>query len=159
MTRVLFVCLGNICRSPLAEGIMLHLIKKHLLNDLYIDSAGTASYHLGESPDNRTITNARKNGVDLSTLRARQFAKADFENFDHILVMDRSNYNNVLRLSSGDTEQKKVKLFLEFAGKGRNKEVSDPYYGGEKEFEEVFQTVYDACQNLCEKLGHPLLHK
>jgi protein-tyrosine phosphatase len=147
MPKILFVCLGNICRSPLAEGIMLHLKEKHDL-DLEIDSAGTASYHIDEAPDPRTITNAKKNGVDLSKLRARQFSANDFEAFDFIYVMDKSNLRNVLSLAKNDSHKQKVALFLDTLHPGKNLEVPDPYYGDETHFEEVFQLVYKACDNL-----------
>lgn len=141
MQKILFVCLGNICRSPLAEGIMLHLRSRHQLQ-LEIDSAGTAGYHVGEAPDHRTIANARKNGVDLSALRARQFSAKDFDDFDRIYVMDRSNLRNVLSLAKNDRHKSKVSLFLADA------EVPDPYYGDETDFEQVFQLVYKNCERL-----------
>src|ERR1043166_4120430 len=112
MEKILFVCLGNICRSPLAEGIMLHLKEKHNLK-LHIDSAGTNNYHIGEAPDPRTIANAKKNGVDLSQLRARQFKISDFDAFDKIFVMDKNNYKNVTGLSRDPEHIKKVSLFLD----------------------------------------------
>jgi protein-tyrosine phosphatase len=147
MQKILFVCLGNICRSPLAEGIMLHLKEKHNLQ-LHIDSAGTNNYHIGEAPDPRTQANARKNGVDLSKLRARQFRNSDFEEFDRIFVMDRSNYKNVTALSENTAHQKKVSLFLDLLDPEKQMEVPDPYYGTEQNFEEVFQLVYKACEKL-----------
>jgi protein-tyrosine phosphatase len=147
MAKILFVCLGNICRSPLAEGIMLHFKQKHDLQ-IDIDSAGTASYHIGEAPDSRTILNAKKNGVDLSQLRARQFSADDFDRFDYIYVMDKSNLKNVLSLAKNDTHKNKVVLFLDTLHPGKNLEVPDPYYGSENHFEEVFQLVYKACDNL-----------
>jgi len=147
MSKILFVCLGNICRSPLAEGIMLHLKQKHNLK-IEIDSAGTASYHIGEAPDHRTIANAKKNGVDLSALRARQFVADDFDAFDQIYVMDSNNHKNVLFLAKNDLQKQKVHLFLNTLFPGKNMEVPDPYYGDEKKFEEVFQLIYKACDNL-----------
>lgn len=150
-TSVLFVCLGNICRSPLAEGIMLHLNEKHDLN-WTIDSAGTAGYHVGEAPDPRTIKNARKNGVDLTELRARQFTVSDFEKFDHIFVMDQSNRRNVLQLASEDGHREKVKLFLDYALDGEQTEVPDPWYGDEAGFENVFQLVKNGCEQLVRKM-------
>lgn len=147
MQKILFVCLGNICRSPVAEGIMLHLNEKHNLN-WTIDSAGTANYHVDEAPDRRTIANAKKNGVDLSKLRARQFNSDDFDLFDKIFVMDRSNLQNVLRLAKQEEHKKKVDLFLNVLQPESNSEVPDPYYGGDSDFEHVFQLVYKACDQL-----------
>ncbi|MEO6305054.1 MAG: low molecular weight protein-tyrosine-phosphatase [Bacteroidia bacterium] len=144
MQKILFVCLGNICRSPLAEGIMLHLKEKHNLN-VDIDSAGTAGYHIGEAPDKRTIANAKKNGVDLSKLRARQFNISDLDVFDKIYVMDQSNLKNVLSLTKNNEQKEKVSLFLNSVYPGKDLEVPDPYYGTEQTFEDVFQLVYKAC--------------
>lgn len=149
MQRILFVCLGNICRSPLAEGIMLHLNEKHQLN-FTIDSAGTSSYHIGEAPDKRTVANAKKNGVDLSSLRARQFKASDFNEFDRIFVMDKNNLKNVLALAKNDNHIKKVDLLLNLSNPNSNAEVPDPYYGGEESFEAVFKMVYEACEKLIE---------
>ena len=147
MTRILFVCLGNICRSPLAEGIMHHLKVKHNLK-IEIDSAGTASYHIGDAPDSRTIANAKKNGIDLSQLRGRQFSEEDFENFDLIYAMDKNNLKHLLALAKNEPHRKKVQLFLNVLHPGKNLEVPDPYYHDEKVFEEVFQLVYSACNQL-----------
>lgn len=147
MQKILFVCLGNICRSPLAEGIMLHLKEKHGL-PLEIDSAGTAHYHIGEAPDHRTIANAAKNGVDLSKLRARQFQASDFDAFDKIYVMDKNNYKNVLSMSDQKQHHAKVRFLLDVVFPDQNKEVPDPYYGSEKDFEAAFQLVYKACEAL-----------
>ncbi len=145
MRKILFVCLGNICRSPLAEGIMLHLKQKHNLQ-LEIDSAGTANYHVNEAPDPRTIANAKKNGVDLSYLRARQFSVNDFDTFDRIYVMDQNNLKTVLALAKDQKHKEKVSLFLNNVYPGKDLEVPDPYYGSEKSFEDVFQLVYKACE-------------
>lgn len=150
MQKLLFVCLGNICRSPLAEGIMLYLKDKHHL-PVEIDSAGTAGYHINEAPDRRTIANAKKNGIDLSALRARQFSAADFDAFDRIYVMDTGNLNNVLALAKTEAHKNKVSLLLSGLYGQEKCEVPDPYYGGEKEFEEVFQLVYQACEALRNK--------
>ncbi len=147
MKRILFVCLGNICRSPLAEGIMIHLKQKHNFN-VEIDSAGTANYHVGEAPNARTIANAKKHGVDLSFLRARQFHVSDFEKFDVIYVMDKNNLKNVLQLATSSHHKNKVSLFLDAVNQTKGLEVPDPYYGLEKDFEEVFQLVYKACELL-----------
>ena len=150
MQKILFVCLGNICRSPLAEGIMLHLKEKHTLN-VEIDSAGTANYHINEAPDRRTIANAKKNGVDLSFLRARQFNALDFDAFDSIYVMDKNNLRNVLNMTDHEHHKNKVSLFLHSVYENEA-EVPDPYYGTEKDFESVFQLVYKACEDLIGKL-------
>lgn len=145
MQKILFVCLGNICRSPLAEGIMLHLKQKNNLL-VEIDSAGTANYHVNEAPDKRTIANGKKNGVDLSALRARQFHINDFNVFDKIYVMDQNNLKNVLALAKDQDQKNKVSLFLNSVYPGKDMEVPDPYYGTEQTFEEVFQLVYKACE-------------
>ena len=148
-TRVLFVCLGNICRSPVAEGIMLHLIEKHSLHDQWVvDSAGTAGYHVGEAPDPRTIKNAKKNGVDLSFLRARRFLAGDFEKFDRIFVMDESNYRDVCSLTNNPAYLSKVDLLLAISQPGKNLPVPDPYYGNENDFERTFNLISLACKQL-----------
>lgn len=118
-----------------------------------IDSAGTANYHVDEAPDRRTILNAKKNGVDLSFLRARQFSAADFDKFDRIYVMDRSNMSNVLRLAKTREHEQKTKLLLDLVAPGKHMEVPDPYYGGEEGFENVFQLVFKACEKLREEMG------
>ena len=141
------VCLGNICRSPLAEGIMLKLIADNQL-DIEVDSAGTSNYHIDEAPDRRTITNAAKHGVDLKPLRARQFKASDFDKFDKIYVMDKSNMTNVLALATNQEQKNKVDLLLNVTNPGMNLEVRDPYFGGEQGFEDVFQMVYKACQQI-----------
>lgn len=143
MRKILFVCLGNICRSPLAEGIALHLINERGINNILIDSAGTANYHVNEAPDHRTIANAKKHGVDLSSLRARQIKSSDFDEFEEIYVMDDNNLKNVLALTKSNSHKEKVKLLLSIGDFGRL-DVPDPYYGNERDFENVFQLVYKA---------------
>ena len=141
------VCLGNICRSPLAEGIMLKLLKENNI-DMRVDSAGTSNYHVNEAPDKRTIANAAKHNVDLTTLRARQFKASDFEKFDKIFVMDKSNKANVLGLATAEEQKAKVDLLLNASNPGMDLEVPDPYFGGEQGFEDVFQMIYKACQHI-----------
>lgn len=149
--KILVVCLGNICRSPLAEGILLYLVKEKNL-PIIIDSAGTSNYHIGEAPDARTVANAKKHNIDLSPLRARQFTAEDFDVFDKIYVMDKSNLQNVLELARNDADRKKVDLFLNISHPNQNMEVPDPYYGGEKGFENVFNLVWEASEELISNL-------
>ena len=141
--RVLMVCLGNICRSPLAEGIFKDIAG----NDFEVDSAGTAGYHVGNPPDSRFIAIARKNHIDISAQRCRQFQIADFRDFDYIFAMDHSNYSNILALAQNRKDQAKVALLLQAAGMG-NREVPDPYYGGDQGFAHVFDLIFEACQNI-----------
>ncbi len=150
MEKILMVCLGNICRSPLAEGIMLKLIADNTLN-IEIDSAGTSNYHVGEHPDKRTIANAAKHQVDLSKLIARQFRVSDFDTFDKIYVMDRSNLSTVLALAKNESQKAKVDLLLNATYPHKNLEVPDPYFGGDEGFEDVFQMVYKACNEIALK--------
>ena len=150
MQKILFVCLGNICRSPLAEGIMLKLITEKEL-DLHVDSAGTAKFHVGEAQDARTITNAKNHDVNLTALRARQFTEKDFDEFDAIYVMDNSNMTHVLALAKNETQSQKVELFLNTLHPNKQMEVPDPYFGGEEGFEEVYNLVYTACEKIAEK--------
>jgi protein-tyrosine phosphatase len=147
MQKILMVCLGNICRSPLAEGIMLKLIKENNIN-MRVDSAGTSNFHVDEAPDKRTIANAAKHNVDLKSLRARQFKVSDFDKFDKIYVMDKSNMENVLALAATEEHKEKVDLLLNASNPEMNLEVPDPYFGGEQGFEDVFQMVYKACQHI-----------
>lgn len=147
MQKILIVCLGNICRSALAEGIMLKLLKENNIN-MRVDSAGTSSVHVDEAPDPRTVLNAAKHGIDLKPLRARQFKASDFEKFDKIYVMDKSNLANVLSLATTEDHKAKVDLFLNASHPNQDLEVPDPYFGGEQGFEDVFQLVYKACQHI-----------
>ena len=147
MQKILFVCLGNICRSPLGEGIMLHLIEKNNL-PFQVDSAGTSNYHVGEAPDKRTIANAETHGVDLTALRARQFTTKDFDAFDKIFVMDNSNLFDVLSMAKTEEHKQKVGLLLDLTHPGQQKEVPDPYFGGEQGFENVFNLVFQASKKI-----------
>lgn len=146
--KVLMVCLGNICRSPLAEGILEDKIKQHGLN-WKVDSSGTGSWHIGKLPDPRSIAVAKKYGIDLTQQRARQFKAHDLENFDLILTMDSSNLNNVLRLSSNPEQEKKVKMIMNFVQPGYNQSVPDPYWDDDG-FEKVFQMLDEACAKIIE---------
>jgi protein-tyrosine phosphatase len=139
MKKVLFVCLGNICRSPLAEAIFRHKVKAKGLTDIYYaESCGTANYHIGSQPDHRTIRNALKNGVAIDHA-CRQLCTDDFEKFDEIFVMDQSNYSNALRLAG--IHQSKLKMMRTFDPHGKDEEVPDPYYGEEKDFQNVFEIL------------------
>lgn len=148
MKKILFVCLGNICRSPLAEGILRHFNERNQLG-LELDSAGTSSYHTGEAPDPRTIANALTHGVDLRSLRARTFSPSDFEHFDFIYVMDKQNLKHVRALARSEDEANKVQLYLSAVYGRPNLEVPDPYYGSEKDFEAVFQLLQKASKDWC----------
>ncbi|MEL7223385.1 MAG: low molecular weight protein-tyrosine-phosphatase [Cyanobacteria bacterium J06576_12] len=151
-TRLLFVCLGNICRSPSAENIMNHLIKQRGCDKQVIcDSAGTASYHVGSAPDRRMNTAAQKQGITLAG-SARQFTARDFEDFDLILAMDRSNYRDILSLDAGDRYASKVKMMCDYSKAFDDEEVPDPYYGGESGFDYVISLLTDACEYLLDEI-------
>lgn len=149
MTRILMVCLGNICRSPLAQGILQSKLKA---TDFHVDSAGTADYHIGKPPDYRSIKVAKNNGLDISTQRARQFKVSDFDTFDYIYPMDRSNYENIISLARTSADVEKVKLFLEHNRAIENKNVPDPYYGELSDFEHVYQLIDETCIKLATTL-------
>jgi protein-tyrosine phosphatase len=149
--KILMVCLGNICRSPVAEGVLKHLASQKNIQ-LELDSAGTAGYHINEHPDHRSVKNAKKNGVDISKLKARKFTKSDFDAFDKIFVMDDSNYKNVISITDNALHHKKVDFLLNQLFPDKNLPVPDPYYGNEKDFEEVFQLIYKACDRFTDNL-------
>ncbi len=151
MTKILMVCLGNICRSPVAEGIMRKKIKEKNIHAI-VDSAGTSDFHIGEAPDLRSQKNALQNGVDISMLRGRQFSEKDFDDFDMIFTMDASNYNNVMALSQNEMQKQKVKLMLTILNDKTIKEVPDPYFGGEAGFQQVFDLLDMACEAVAAKL-------
>ncbi|MBD2128907.1 low molecular weight phosphotyrosine protein phosphatase [Microcoleus sp. ZQ-A2] len=146
--KLLFVCLGNICRSPSAENIMNHLIEQAGLSDSIIcDSAGTGGYHIGAPPDRRMTTAALRRGIELKG-QARQFQKSDFESFDLILAMDRENYRDILSLDPTGKYRDKVRLMCDFATHHGEREVPDPYYGGPEGFDKVIDLLLDACEGL-----------
>lgn len=150
--RILFVCMGNICRSPTAEGVFRHLLLSEGYEDLIdTDSAGTHGYHIGEPPDQRTRETALRRGIDLSTMRARRVAREDFDYFDYILAMDQGNYQ-ALRALCPPVHRDKVKLFMDYAPELGIREVPDPYYGGPRGFEQVFDMVEAAAAGLLEDL-------
>ena len=139
--KILMVCLGNICRSPLAEGILRHLAEQRQLS-WEIDSAGTGNWHVGDPPDARSVKVAKKHGIDISGLRGRQFQAADFDQFDRIYVMDLDNYRDVQRKARKDTDREKVQLLLE-----HQQPVPDPWYD-DALFEPVYNLIYDACERI-----------
>lgn len=142
--KILMVCLGNICRSPLAEGIL----RSKLDSNFIIDSAGTGGWHAGETPDKRSIQTAKNHGIDISNQKARKFSIADFDLFDYIYVMDQSNYKDVINLAPDEAAKAKVALIL-----GDSKEVPDPYYGGQEGFENVYYLLDQACEEIAKNLS------
>lgn len=148
-TRILMVCLGNICRSPLAEGILKSKVDS---SKLFVDSAGTGHWHVGDAPDKRSIAVGKKYRVDITNQRGRQFTANDFEDFDIIYVMDNSNKENVLALAENDNHREKVKLILDEIFPGENVDVPDPYFGGNSGFENVFKILDEACEQIARRL-------
>lgn len=140
--RILMVCLGNICRSPLAEGILSYKLEgtNHI-----VDSAGTSSHHQGEMPDPRSVAIAQKYAIDIADQRSRQFQFTDFDTFDYILVMDQSNLRNILALARTEDDKKKVSLIMDEIEDDSQQEVPDPYYGGDHGFENVYHMLDEAC--------------
>jgi protein-tyrosine phosphatase len=150
--KLLFVCLGNICRSPSAENIMRYLVEKEGLSDkILCDSAGTSAYHTGSSPDVRMQAAAAKKGIQLVG-QARLFEKSDFEAFDLILAMDNSNYRDILRLDPHNQYRDKVKMMCDYASYHREREVPDPYYGGTDGFDRVIDLLLDSCSGLLKEI-------
>ncbi|GGX28624.1 low molecular weight protein-tyrosine-phosphatase [Aquimarina muelleri] len=148
-TKILMVCLGNICRSPLAEGI---LKSKLDLNRYTIESCGTSDFHIGSKPDERSIRVAKAHHIDITQQRAAQFEKSDFKTYDYIYVMDSSNYKNIIALTKDIQEKEKVEYILNELHPKKNLDVPDPYHGGKQGFEEVFQMLDKACDNIASKL-------
>ncbi|MEL7085856.1 MAG: low molecular weight protein-tyrosine-phosphatase [Cyanobacteria bacterium P01_A01_bin.3] len=151
--KLLFVCLGNICRSPTAEGVMRHLVSEAgLAEEIVCDSAGTSAYHVGEPPDRRMQQAASAQGMPLGG-RARQFERSDFEDFDLILAMDRDNYRNILRLDPNGAYADKVQMMCSYCTKHGDREVPDPYYGGADGFRYVVDLLKDACSGLLAEMS------
>ncbi|HSG21479.1 MAG TPA: low molecular weight protein-tyrosine-phosphatase [Azonexus sp.] len=150
--RVLLVCMGNICRSPTAEGVLRQYIKiNNLADKVEVDSAGTHGYHVGEAPDSRTQRAASIRGYNLSQLRARKVARQDLDYFDLILAMDKSNLDNLQRMATPE-QQERIKLFMPYAKNFEDDEVPDPYYGLGHGFDLVLDMVEDASQGLIEEI-------
>ena len=150
--RVLFVCLGNICRSPTAEAVFRDLLRRERVEHAFeADSAGTHAYHVGSAPDARTVAAARRRGIDMSALRARIVEPVDFERFELLLAMDEQNYRHLLAMAPPGRRDR-VRLFLEFAPEQERREVPDPYYGGATGFEDVLDLVEEAARGLLAEL-------
>ena len=148
-TKILMVCLGNICRSPLAEGILKSKVDH---TKFQVESAGTGGWHVGSLPDSRSVAVAHQHGLDITDQRGKKFSTYDFEIYDHIFVMDNSNYSDVINLAQSDSEKQKVQLILDEIFPGENVDVPDPYYGGDQGFENVFQMLDEACENIVRRL-------
>jgi protein-tyrosine phosphatase len=147
--KILMVCLGNICRSPLAEGILASKLPE---DKFLVDSAGTGHWHVGKQPDERSIATAKKNGLTISNQRGKHFNQKHFDEFDYIYVMDRSNYNDVIFLAKTDAHRAKVKLILDELFPGDNVDVPDPFYGLQNGFDMVYEMLDEATNLLAEKL-------
>jgi protein-tyrosine phosphatase len=143
------VCLGNICRSPLAEGILASKLPR---DKFFVDSAGTGSWHIGQSPDERSIAVAKKNGLDISYQKGRQFSRNDFDSFDYIYVMDNSNYENVVALAETNEQKQKVKLIMNVLTPNQNQDVPDPYFGMHNGFDIVYAMLNEACEVIAQNL-------
>jgi len=152
--KILMVCLGNICRSPLAEGLLASKLPK---DRFFVDSAGTGSYHIGKQPDQRSVMTAKKKGIDITNQKARQFSSRDFEDFDYIFVMDNTNYDDVIELAKNEGHKQKVQLILNELFPGDNVDVPDPYYGLQNGFDMVYEMLDETCDILSKKLieKHP----
>jgi protein-tyrosine phosphatase len=152
MKKILFVCLGNICRSPTAHGVLLKKAELAGLKDqIEVDSCGTGSWHIGQPPDERTVEAAEARGYDLSELRARRLNASDYKNFDYILAMDTRNLADVIKNAPSDYSGK-IKLFLDYAPHFNMTEVPDPYYGGQDGFERVLELIEAACDGLLDEI-------
>jgi len=149
-TKVLMVCLGNICRSPLAEGLLASKVDQEKIQ---VDSAGTSDYHIGHSPDKRSIAVASTNKLDISQQKGRQFTKEDFDTFDYIFVMDNANYDDVIKLARNDEDKRKVELILNKIFPHENVDVPDPYYGGEHGFKNVYEMLDEATSIIAKEIS------
>ena len=147
--KILMVCLGNICRSPLAEGILASKLPK---NKFTVDSAGTGSWHKGHSPDDRSIAVAKKNKINISNQKGRQFSNADFDTYDYIYVMDNSNYDDVIELAENQEQKQKVQLILNELFPNEKVDVPDPYFGLPNGFEIIYNMLDDVCEIIAKKL-------
>lgn len=147
--KILMVCLGNICRSPLAEGLLASKLPK---DKFIVDSAGTGNYHIGKKPDPRSVAVAEKNGLDITYQKARQFSSKDFDEFDYIFAMDNSNYDNIIDLAKNEEQKAKVDLILNHLFPGDNVDVPDPYFGLQNGFEMVYNMLDETCAILAKKL-------
>ncbi|MDI6031792.1 low molecular weight protein-tyrosine-phosphatase [Flavobacterium sp. LB2P84] len=147
--KILMVCLGNICRSPLAEGILASKLPK---NKFKVDSAGTGSWHVGHKPDDRSVAVAKKNKINISDQKGRQFSKSDFDSFDYIYVMDNSNYNDVIELAENQEQKQKVQLILDELFPNEKVDVPDPYFGLPNGFEIVYNMLDEVCDIIAKKL-------
>jgi len=151
MVKVLFVCMGNICRSPTAEGVFRNMVEEMNIDHIDIDSAGTHAYHIGQPPDERSMATAISRNIDMSQQRARKVHINDFEEFDYILVMDNDNHRELMQICP-ENQQHKVQLFMEYSDNFSETEVPDPYYGGARGFDHVFDLVDDASKGLLKKI-------
>ena len=151
--KALMICLGNICRSPMAEGIVRQLAEERGI-EIQLDSCGTNGFHDGESPDSRAMSNLKEKGIDISDLRSRKFQSTDFDKFDILFTMDLSNRDTILALAKTENDRKKVRLFLNEAHPGKDLPVPDPYYGGEEGFESVYQLINEAATAFLNKIEH-----
>ncbi|MES2851909.1 MAG: low molecular weight protein-tyrosine-phosphatase [Bacteroidota bacterium] len=147
--KILMVCLGNICRSPLAEGILASKLPK---NKFKVDSAGTGSWHVGHKPDDRSVAVAKKNKINISDQKGRQFSKSDFDSFDYIYVMDNSNYDDVIELAENQEHKQKVQLILDELFPNEKVDVPDPYFGLPNGFEIVYNMLDEVCDVIAKKL-------
>ena len=149
--KILLVCLGNICRSPLAEGIIRSKLTQKI-TDIEVDSAGTGAWHVGEAPDFRSIIVAAKNGLDIAGLKGRQFQVSDFAYFDYIFAMDKSNLKHLAELAPSKDDLRKLHLYLEYADHQRLTEVPDPYFGDSMAFDQVYRLLDTAADRIAEKI-------